>query len=127
MTQSTIQIPDRLYQAIRQQAKAQNKTPDVLATEWLSERFNEPEVEDVMVDFEKEAAAFEKLKPLLLQHYPDKYVAIYGGEVVASGDNQFTLLKQVHQTYGPVACYIDKVEAEERRPVRVPSVWIVRQ
>jgi hypothetical protein len=127
MAQNTIQLPETLFQAIRQQATAQNKTPDALATEWLSERFNEPEAEDVLADFEKEAAAFEKLKPSLLQHYLDKYVAIYRGEVVATGDNQFALLKQVHQKYGPVACYIDKVEVQERPPARVPSVWIVRQ
>jgi hypothetical protein len=83
--------------------------------------------EVVLSDFEREAEAFEKLKPFLLQHYLGRYVAIYGGEVVATGDNQFALLRQVHQKYGPVACYIDKVEAQERPPARVPSVWIVRQ
>jgi hypothetical protein len=127
MAQNTIQIPDKLYQAIRQQATIENKTPDTLAIEWLSERFTDPRAVDVLGNFEQEAAAYETLKPFLLQHYLGQYVAIYQGEVVASGNNQFTLLKQVHKKYGPVACYIDKVEAEDRPPVRIPSVWIVRQ
>jgi hypothetical protein len=63
----------------------------------------------------------------LLEQFDGQYVAIYQGKVVASGRDRFELLRQVHQEFGPVPCYIDLVEPDSSiRKVRVPSVWVVK-
>lgn len=74
--------------------------------------------------FEQEVLAFERLKPQLLQQYPDRVVAIYQGQVVAVEDNRLDVLDQVWDQFGEVPCYVEKVAAETPRRVRMPSVWI---
>ena len=76
--------------------------------------------------FEREVAAFEQLRPSLLKQYAGKYVAIYQGEVVASGDEKLALLDQVRERFGHAVCYIEKVTPESPRTVRMPSVRVVR-
>ncbi len=124
--QYTIHLPQELYDAIRKRAAAQQKTTEALIIEWVSEHLDESETSDITQAFEQEVAAFEQLKPKLLEQYPGKFVAIYQGRVVASGDQKLALLDQVREQFGNVVCYIEKVAADSPRTVRMPSVRIVR-
>ncbi len=124
--QNMIQLPQDLYDAVRRKAVAQQKTTDALVTEWVSEHLDESESNEVNQAFEREVAAFEQLKPTLLQQYPGKYVAIYEGKVVGNGDEKLTLLDQVRQQFGHVVCYIEKVAPDSPRTVRMPSNRVVR-
>lgn len=90
------------------------------------EHLDESETNEVTKAFEQEVAAFEQLRPALLKHYAGKYVAIYQGEVVASGDEKLALLDQVRERFGHVVCHIEKVTPESPRTVRMPSVRVVR-
>ncbi len=76
--------------------------------------------------FEAELAHFERLKPQLLQQYPDRFVAIYQGQVIAIGDDKMDLLATVQAEYGDVACYIGQVTEKGLRRVRMLSPRIVR-
>ncbi len=127
MNQFTIQLPAELYDAVRQRAAKQQTSPDSLVAEWVSEQLDTTEADEALAAFEGEAAAFDRLKPSLLDQFDGQYVAVYQGRVVAHGADRFDLLRQVHQTFGPVACYIDLVESGSSiRKVRVPSVWVVK-
>lgn len=75
---------------------------------------------------QQEIEAFEQLKPQLLQTHPGQYVAVYQGHVIAAGNDKMELLGQVWETFGDIICYIEKVEAETPRRVRMPSVWVKR-
>lgn len=82
------------------------------------------ETDELEDGFEAEAAAFDLLKASLLEQFGGQYVAVYQGKVVASGRDRFALLRQVHQEFGPVPCYIDLVKSDSSiRKVRIPSVW----
>ena len=59
--------------------------------------------------FEREKAAFERLKPQLLQQYPGKCVAIVNEEVVEVGDDKLAVLDRVHEKFGRVAMYVQWV------------------
>ena len=98
--QNMVKLPQELYDAVRKKAAAQQKTTDDLVTEWVSEHLDESETSEVTQAFEREVAAFEQLRPALLKQYPGKYVAIYQGEVVASGDEKLALLDQVRERFG---------------------------
>ena len=74
--------------------------------------------------FAREVAAFERLKPQLLQQYPGRVVGIYQGEIVAVGDNRLDVLDQVWDQFGEVSCYIETVEPVTPRRARMPSVRI---
>lgn len=127
MNQNMIQLPPELYNALRRRAAAQQKSPDSLVSEWVSEQLDTAEADEAEAAFEAEAAAFDRIKPSLLEQFGGQYVAVYQGKVVASGPDQFELLRQVHQQYGPVPCYIDLVEpGSSIRKVRIPSVWMIR-
>lgn len=124
--QNTIQLPPGLYDAIHKKAIAQQKTTEDLVIEWVSEHLDESETNEIARAFAQEVAAFEQLRPALLKQYPGRHVAIYQGEVVASGDEKLALLDQVRERFGPIVCYIEKVTLDSPRTVRMPSVRIVR-
>ena len=127
MNQNMIQLPSELYDAVRQRADAQHKSPDSLVSEWVAEQLDTAEADEAEAGFEAEAAAFDRLRSSLLEQFKRQYVAVYQGKVVASGGDRFELLRQVHQEFGPIPCYIDLVEPDSSiRKVRIPSVWVVR-
>jgi hypothetical protein len=127
MNQNMIQLPSELYDAVRQRADVLHKSPDSLVSEWVAEQLDTAEADEAEAGFEAEAAAFDRLRSSLLEQFDGQYVAIYQGKVVASGRDRFELLRQVHQEFGPVPCYIDLVEPDSSiRKVRVPSVWVVK-
>ncbi len=78
----------------------------------------------ISANFEAEIAAFEQLKPALLERYPGRAVAIYQGQVVEVGDDKMEVLAQVIDKLGDVSCYVEWVEADAPRRVRVPSVRV---
>jgi hypothetical protein len=124
--QNIVQLPQDLYEAVRKKAVAQHKTTDALVIEWVSEYLGESETSAIIEAFEQEVAAFEQLKVTLLQQYAGKFVAIYQGKVVASGNEKLTLLDRVREEFGNVVCYIEQVTPDAPRTVRIPSVRVVR-
>lgn len=124
--QNTIQLPQDLYDAVRKKASVQQKTTDALVIEWVSEHLDESETSEINQAFEQEVVAFEQLKPTLLKQYAGKFVAIYQGKVVASGDEKLALLDRVRQQFGNVVCYIEKAAPDSPRTVRMPSLRVVR-
>lgn len=122
----TVQLPKRLYEVVRQRAAAQKMSPDALVAEWVSAQVEEPEIEARKERFEKEIAAFERLKPDLLKQYPEQYVAIHQGKVVVVGENRLDVVEQVYRQFGLVVCYVEKVTTDPPRRVRMPSFWKVK-
>jgi hypothetical protein len=123
--QNMVKLPQDLYDAVRKKAATQQKTTDALVIEWVAEHVDQLETSEITQAFEQEVAAFEQLRPALLEQYAGKYVAIYQGKVVASGDEKLALLDQVRERFGHVVCYIEKVAPDSPRTVRMPSVRIV--
>ena len=120
---NTIQLPQDLYEAVRQKALAQQKTTEDLVIEWVSSHLDEAAYDDMTQAFEQEVAAFERLKTTLLAQYAGQYVAIYQGQVVGVGEDRLTLVKEVYRRFGEVPCYIEQVSSEPLRRVRITSVW----
>ncbi len=77
--------------------------------------------------FEKEVNAFNRLKPQLLEKYAGKVVAIYQGQVIAVGSDKETVFNEVYSRYGEIICYLEWVEPETPRRIRMPSVHVVRR
>lgn len=75
-------------------------------------------------EFEAEVAAFERLKPELLKRYPGRAVGIHEGEVVEVGDDKMDVLERVLRRLGDVRCYVEWVEPQAPRRVRIPTVWV---
>jgi hypothetical protein len=124
MSHNLIELPPKLYEAIRKQAAARQKTPETLVVEWISQHVSlADENGEIMLAFEQEAEAFDRLKPMLLEKYAGHYVAVYQGQVVASGSDKFEVQQQVHDQFGEVPCFIERVEPDyEMRVARMPSL-----
>lgn len=95
-------------------------------TETLLPAISSPSHEQRTQEFEAEIANFERLKAQLLQQYPNKFVAIYQGEMVAVGDDKMNVLATVQGKFGNVPCYITKVTEDGPRRVHMLSPRIVR-
>jgi PHD/YefM family antitoxin component YafN of YafNO toxin-antitoxin module len=80
-------------------------------------------------EFLREVEAFEKLKATLLsqEEYRGRAVAIHQGQVVAVGDDKMEVLAQAWEEFGEVPIYVEWVEPETPRRVRIPSVRVVRR
>jgi len=76
--------------------------------------------------FLAEVAAFERLKPILLQTHYGQVVAIYQAQVAVVGSTRAMVLRQMRERYGNVPCYVEWVAKDVPRRVRVPSVRRVR-
>jgi len=74
--------------------------------------------------FEREVAAFERMKGELLQKYQGQYVAVYQGEVVGVGSDKLELTRQLYAKFGPVTMFVHLV-AEKEPTYSMPSLQIV--
>ena len=122
--QNVIQLPQEMYETVRRKALAQRKTTDDLVIEWVAEHLEESTTDENTQALDREVAAYEQLKPALLEQYAGQYV--YQGEVVASGADKLALVDQVRQRLGNVICYVEKVSEGSPRTVRMPSFRVVR-
>jgi hypothetical protein len=123
MTQKTVRLPGDLFDAVRKRAAAQAMTPDALITEWVAAQVDMDFEEERKAAFEEEIAAFERMKPSLLEQYAGQYVGINQGQVIAVGDSRLKVVKEIYERLGQVVCYVEKVSTEPVRRVRIPSVW----
>lgn len=128
MSDHYVGLPDQLYQAVRRQADAEDKTADALVIEWVAERVDDLESKSSQLDlFQQQAAAFQRMKPELLELYAGQYVAVRQGEVVASGKDKLDVSRQVRAQYGPGGYYVALVTVDEPRTVRMLSPRVVRE
>lgn len=64
--------------------------------------------------FEREKAAFERLKPELLKQHLGKCVAVVGGQVVEVGEDKLQVIERVRERFGHVSMYVQWVTAQHR-------------
>lgn len=76
--------------------------------------------------FLESVATFDRLLPQLLEQYRGQAVAISQDRVIASGPDKMSVWEQVISEYGEIPCYIEWVEPDAPRKVRMPSVRVVR-
>ncbi len=86
--------------------------------EWLAARQHS---ESPDPEFEAQVAIYERLKPELLKRYRGRAIAIYQGQIAEVGDDKLQVLERVLERYGDVHCYVEWVEPDAPRRVRVPS------
>ena len=75
--------------------------------------------------FERERAAFERLKPELLKTHRGKFVAVVNEQVVDMDIDRVKLILRVYDRFGYRPIYVQLVEEHLPRR-RLPSVWIAR-
>lgn len=71
----------------------------------------------------EEAKALQRIKSSLMEQYEGRYVAFYHSAVIASGEDEFDLLRQVHQQYGPIPCLIERIDNTPPCVALMPSLW----
>jgi PHD/YefM family antitoxin component YafN of YafNO toxin-antitoxin module len=109
--QVAVLLPIDTYRKLQAAAKHAAGSPDQPQTNAL---------DDSLSILARESRAFEELKPKLLKTHRNQYVAIVGGAVVETGDNEFDVIERVYQRLGRVVMFVAKV-TEEPRPVHYMS------
>ena len=128
MSENIIELPPEIYKALRKKAQALSKSTDVLVSEILSDQLSILDNNGEYSAFETEAAAFDRLLSSQVEHFSGHFVAVYQEKVVAKGYDKFELLRNVYSEFGPVPCYIGKIDPNRSlRKARIPSTWIVKQ
>ena len=75
--------------------------------------------------FERERAAFERLKPELLKAHRGKFGAVVNEQVADVDTDRVNLVLRVYDRFGYRPIYVQLVEEHPPR-LRLPSVWITR-
>lgn len=129
MTKNHVELPQEIYEAVRRQAAAQQKSPDALVAEWVSSHLKatNKDNDEELAAFRQQVAAFEKMKPVLLEQYSGQYVALRQGEVVASGDDKLDVSSRVREQFGPGGYYVAYVAPDAPRTVRMLSPRVIRE
>jgi PHD/YefM family antitoxin component YafN of YafNO toxin-antitoxin module len=76
--------------------------------------------------FQREAEAFERIKPQLLKTHLGKAVAVYHGEIVAVGETKVQVYEQVTTQFGEAPIYIQVIE-EHPRIYKISGPRLVHQ
>ena len=95
----------------------------------LPESIEQPEVGHLNIqirkpsdlEWAKEVRAFDAMFPELIKLYENKFVVIYQGKVVASGDDKTKLVLATLEQFGNVPFYIHKVSRIPKKAIRMPS------
>ncbi|HLX62104.1 MAG TPA: DUF5678 domain-containing protein [Planctomycetota bacterium] len=84
-------------------------------------------IADVPPPWHKETEAFDRMFDELLKNYENKYVAICGGQVVASGDDEIKVATEAIKKYGKVPIFVHLVSATPPKPKRILPPRVVRR
>jgi hypothetical protein len=77
--------------------------------------------------FRTEQRAFHRLLPELLQSHRNQFVAIHDGQVVESGTDQIDVAERAYARFGYVPILVTLVTSQPRKPIRIPSLRVLRQ
>ena len=77
----------------------------------ITQKHRERRIE-YMEAFERERAAFEKMKSQLFETHPGQYVAIHGGQVIDADESDTELAKRVLPRFPNRAVYIQLVQKD---------------
>ncbi len=118
----TIRLPDEMPTG-PQRIEVRSPASDHSANAVSSRVGQNRELFDKWVaDLNIQTAEFERQLPELLKLYPEQYVAMHEGRVVASGSDQVSVSKQAREIIGDVQCLLRKVTAVPPKPKQVPSL-----
>ncbi len=81
---------------------------------------------DAESPWQHEKAAFWGMFDQLLKEHKNKYVVIYHGAVVASGDDEIEVALSAYKQYGKVPMYIHVVSSDPIPAARVFSPRVAR-
>jgi hypothetical protein len=87
-----------------------------------------PRIDTPKVDergWRREYAAYLRMLPELLKAYRGKYVAVYGGQVVAVGDTFADAALAAYRHHGYVPLHVDLVSDQAPPVVRIPSPRVI--
>jgi hypothetical protein len=80
--------------------------------EWREKAEHEAQIQVQNEAWEKERAAFHRLKPQLLQTHKGLYVAIHGGQVIDADADERSLAIRFFEKHGQVPVYISLVSEQ---------------
>ncbi len=73
--------------------------------------------------FEQEVAAYVAMHPQLLEKYEDKWVAIYGGQVIDTDSDDVALFERVTDRYGEdTPVFFHRVTRDVFEVVDIPGI-----
>jgi antitoxin (DNA-binding transcriptional repressor) of toxin-antitoxin stability system len=75
--------------------------------------------------FQGEKAAFERMRPELMNQYPGKCVAVVGGKVVEVGEEKIEVIEKVRERFGRVPMYVQWL-TDKPRVYHVPYRRVVQ-
>lgn len=123
-----VPLSETIYQRIKHlAAERQRDVGETIADDLAETLATADDLAESQDPLANEVAAFEAMKPELLETHPGEFVAIYQKQIVGFDQDEMSLIRRVYEQYGPVPCYVEKIIPETPRKVRMTSRWKRRQ
>ena len=118
MITATLHLKDEEY--LREEAKRRRISVEDLLNEWLDDRLRQEWHQRIL----KESERYQAMHAQLRAQYPDRYIAMYNGEVVDIGDEVGEVYQRIQARFGRVPVLITRVGVEpvETFTIRSPRL-----
>lgn len=114
-------LPKRLFHRATALAQEQNRQIDALVAEVLEKAIPAVYVSPDRPRMEQEQAAYEQLRPFLVERHEGQYVAIHGGKLVDADIDQLALARRILANYPGQVVHIRLVRREPEPDLKFRS------
>ena len=125
-TKVTLTIPEHVYEQARRIAQEHHRPLADVLNEALVEAFPSVHVNPQRDLMEREQAAFQAQHSQLLKKYPDKYIAMFQGEVIDHDDDRVALVTRIDNSHPHHVVLIKFVTDQPEKIINVRSPRLLK-
>ena len=122
----TLTVPPPVYQEAFEIAHSSNRTVEEVLRESVQWFFPPFHVSEDTLVMEREVAMFEDTHTDLWKQYPNRYIAMYQGQVIDDDNDLVTLALRIEEQYPDEVVLIRQVLPELPQPLIFRSPRLVR-
>ena len=122
----TLPVPDKIYQRAERRAQIEARPVTEVLRENIQWVFSPFHINEERAAMLREVAVYEAMHAELWQQYPNKYIAMYQGQVIDHDDDKIALAIRIEEECPNQVVLIRQVQPELPKPLIIRSPRFVR-
>ena len=122
----TLPVPDNIYQRAEHRAKIEARPITEVLQENIQWVFSPFHINEERAAMQREVNAYEAMHAKLWEQYPNKYIAMYQGQVIDHDDDKIALAIRIEEECPDQVVLIRQVQPELPKPLVIRAPRFVR-